>query len=114
MKKLGIIVDSFAAFDKSYFKKNDVYYLPHYVTVDGKEYKDGVNISIKEVIEHAKNNAKLRTSMPDIENMNKLFEETGKKYDDVIYLSMGSALSGTYQAAHLASKSFANVHVVDN
>ena len=114
MKKIGIIVDSFSGFDKEYFKKNHVYYLPHYVYVNGKEYKDGVNISIKQINKYAKDNAKLRTSMPDIENMNKIFKETSKKYDDVVYLTMGSALSGTYQTAHVTAKSFKNIHVIDN
>jgi DegV family protein with EDD domain len=114
MKKLGIILDSFAGRDKKDLEKNGINYLPHLIYVNGKEYLDGVNITIKEMNEHAKKDKSLKSSLPSPKSLLKTFEETSKKYDDVLYLTMGSALSGTYQAALLISQDYKNVTVMDN
>ena len=114
MRKLEIILDSFAVRDKKYLDKAKIHYLPHYVYVDGKEYKDGINITHDDIIKYEKDGKNLNSSLPSPKNMLQVFEKIEKNNNDGLYLTMGSAISGTFQAAHILSKEYKHVYVMDN
>ena len=114
MKKLGIILDSFAGRDKKSLDKDGIYYLPHSTFVEDKAYLDGITITYSQMNKYAKDNKKLKTSLPSPERMISIFTESSKEYDDVLYLTMGSAISGTFQSAHLIARDFKNIHIMDN
>ncbi len=86
--------------------------LPMYVTLDGTEYLDRVDISPKEFF------AKLETS----QGMPSTAQVTPKRYEDImrdvqakgeeaLFLVFSSELSGSYQACLIAQQTFDDLHI---
>ena len=116
MKKLAIILDSFSGRDKKTVEKmKDHYFLPLRIIIDGKEYyDDGLTKSAKELMAEANMAADVKTSQPSPGMVEELFKKLSKEYEGVIYLCLGSALSGTYQTAKVMAQDYDNVEVINN
>lgn len=116
MKKLAVILDSFSGRDKKTVEKmKDHYFLPLRVIIDGKEYyDDGTTKNAKELMAEANKAADVKTSQPSPAMVEELFKKLSKEYEGVIYICLGSALSGTYQTAKVMAKDFDNVEVINN
>lgn len=116
MKKIAIILDSFCGRDKKTVEKiSDHYFLPLRIIINGKEYyDDGSTLNAEELMKEANGADDVKTSQPSPAMTEELFETLSKEYENVIYLCLGSALSGTYQTASVISKEYKNVHVINN
>lgn len=115
MKKLAIIVDGFTGKSKSETMENkDFYFLPLSVWIDGKEYLDGVDKNREELTKILDTAKDVKTSQPSPAKTIDLFTELKKEYENIIYLSVGSAMSGTYQSAVVFARDFENIHVMNN
>jgi len=56
-----------------------------------------------------------KTSMPNLKLVKRLFEQLTEHYEEVIYISLASALSGTHQAINnLAANISEHIHVIDS
>lgn len=116
MKKIAIILDSFCGRDKKTVEKlADHYYLPLRIIINGKEYyDDGTTIDAESLMKEANMADDVKTSQPSPAMTEELFEKLSKEYENVVYLCLGSALSGTFQTASVISKEYKNVHVINN
>lgn len=115
MKKLAIIVDGITGMSKVEVEKNsDFYYLPLSVIVDGVEYVDGVDKPIEEMMAIIDKGLDVKTSQPTPARTIELFEKLSSEYENVIYLCIGSALSGTFSSSTTFAQDFPKVKVLNN
>ncbi len=112
MKKIAIIVDSFSGFSKAEVEKLGLDYINHTVILNGKSYKEGIEIKLEDSIEDIQNDLKAKTSMPAIGVVLEAYEKLSKEFDQVIYIPMNKGLSSTYSTAFAASNDFDNVNVI--
>lgn len=107
MNKVKIITDSTADLTQELYEKLDITVLPLYVTIGEKTYKDGIEITAKELYKKVNEHNQL----PKTSAVSPIvFEEEFKKYIDlgydVLYLGIGSEFSGTFNNARIAASNF--------
>ena len=112
--KLGIIVDSSSGMSKKEAEKRGWMYLPLYMNIDGKEYADGVDISIKEYYKDISIESDVQTSATPPATIIKVFEEASKKYDETIVYGISSELSSQPDNLKVFSEEFKNIHVINS
>lgn len=110
---MRIISDTATLYSPEEGRKIGVTILPVYVSVDGKEYKDYVDISSEEFLKLIDEGGLPSSSQPAIGDIIEVFEEN---QEEVLLLSVGDGLSGAYQNALGARNSVENnshIHVLD-
>lgn len=118
MKKFAIVTDSAAGLTDDFIKAHDIKVLPMTVIIDGKAYRDGVDIKTEEIYELLKDSGEgAKTSQPSqgefIEEYKKI--EKDSQYDSILAIHASSELTGTYQSSVAASKEITKpVTVVDS
>lgn len=81
------------------------YYIPLTVDIAGRCYKDGVDLKAQKFYKLLTSSKEFpKTSQPSPEDYIPYFEEAKQKGDEVIYLCVSSALSGTLQSANIAKE----------
>lgn len=104
MHKIAVVVDSTAVIDKEILESNsNLYSIPLHLIVDGKDFRDGLDITPSEFCERMEISSDLpTTSQPSAGEVFKLLEELVDEYDHVFYITISSKLSGTFQTGMLA------------
>ena len=72
-------------------------FIPLSVFMDGKSYTDRVDVTLQEVHNYMKDGNMPKTSQISPQAAIDKFTEIAEAGDDAIYISLSSALSGTYQ-----------------
>lgn len=93
------------------------FFIPVSVSIDGKEYRDGVDLdkdSFYKLLCSA--NEFPRTSQPSPEIFFQHFLNVQKAGDELIYFPLSSALSGTCQSARIAKEmcGYEGIYIVDS
>lgn len=94
-----IIVDSTCDIPAEWKEHYEVETLPLVVTLDGKDYKDGVEIQIDTLYKYMREGVFPKTSQVPPELIYEAFEAHLQRGEDFIYLAFSSELSGTCQLA---------------
>ena len=92
------------------------YYIPLTVDIDGRCYKDGIDLRPQKFYKLLASAREFpKTSQPSPEDYIPYFEEAKRNGDEVIYLCVSSGLSGTYQSANIAKEmvEYPGIHIVD-
>lgn len=121
MQKIRIICDSSCDLSIEQAKNINVSIIPLNVNINNQVFKDQIEIDSKTLFEKMEyNNIIPKTSQPSI---NDFIDEFSKynSYSDIIYLSLSSKLSGTYNNAKIAvdilkeeNPNFnTNIHIID-
>lgn len=112
MQKIKISTDSTADIPKELCEKYNISVLPLTIIYDGKEYRDGVDITPTEFYKILDSSDKLPvSSQVSVDLYRDLFENTFKEgYTDLIQVTLNSKGSGTYQAAELTKNLFFEEH----
>lgn len=117
MKKIAIMCDSGADISLEEANALGFYVIRMPITINGVEYKEAMDITTRELIQHMKNGDKVTTSQPIMGEIVAMWDNLLKEYDQIFYLPIARALSGTCQnAINLAKeKEYAGkVFVVDS
>lgn len=102
---IKIVTDSTWDFDEEIRKEHDIEVVPLYLTIEGKRYKEGVDISNEEFYEIMKTSEKLpQTSQPTPFDFIDVYKKLLKDFEKIISIHISSKLSGTYNSALLAKK----------
>jgi len=110
---INIITDSTADLGTEISEEFQLKVIPLSVTIDGKVYRDGEDISQKELFALVEKHGELpKTAAPALGEFIKLFDQPG----DSIFTGISSKLSATIQNARLAANSFppGKVRVIDS
>lgn len=102
-----ILTDSCSDLTVEQLKSMDISVIPLSVEVEGKtyfNYPDERDISFKDFYDLLREKKVAKTSMVGIGQFMEFFEPYLRSGKDVLYIGFSSALSGTYNSAHLAAK----------
>lgn len=113
---IRILVDSSADYTAQELKERNMELVPISITLDGKSYRDGIDITKNELYEMlTKTDDFPKTSQPSPQDFLDVFEDVKEKGDSVIFLSLSSGLSGTFQSATLAKSmaEYDEIYLVD-
>lgn len=117
MSIVKIFSDSTSDLPQGWKETYDIGIVPLYVVFQDGTYKDGVDITPEEVYRRvAANGALPKTAAPSPADFMAAFGLTISSGGDVVYISLSSSLSSTYQNALLAAGEFpeGRVQVVDS
>lgn len=103
MSKIAVVVDSTSVIDKELFEDNsNLYSIPLHIMIGSESYKDGIDLIPSEFFEKMEQSPELpTTSQPSVGEVFNLFEELIEKYEHIIYITISSKISGTFQTGVL-------------
>ncbi|HOI86208.1 MAG TPA: DegV family protein [Acholeplasmataceae bacterium] len=108
-----IMTDSCSDLTQQQINEMGIHVLPLSVEMEGKtyfNYPDERDISFHAFYERLREKAIAKTSMVGIGQFMEAFEPLLRDGKDVLYIGFSSALSGTYNSAHLAAKELQQVY----
>jgi DegV family protein with EDD domain len=117
MSTVKIFSDSTSDLPQGWKQKYDVGIVPLYVIFEEGTYKDGVEITPEEVYRRVAAKGGLpKTAAPSPADFMAVFTPVIERGEDIVYISLSSSLSSTYQNALLAVGEYpeGRVHVVDS
>ena len=102
-----IITDSAADFEPQELAEKQIYCIPIKVLLEETEYEENVNLTKDQFYEIlASTGCSPKTSQPSPAILEDLFAEAKAAGDEAVYISLSSALSGTYQSAVMTQEEF--------
>ncbi len=113
---IRLIVDSSSDYTAEAAKALNMELVPINITLNEKNYLDGVEITKDEFYELLTNSEEFpKTAQPSPQDYLDLFEDAKEKGDSIIYLSLSSGLSGTFQSATLAKNmvEYDEIYLID-
>ena len=112
-----IITDSAADFEPWELEQKQIICIPLTVTLGDQEYQENVNLSKDQFFSLlASSDASPKTAQPSPQILMDLFEDAVRAGDEAVYISLSSALSGTYQSAVMVREDVGSeqCHVLDS
>ncbi len=112
-----ITTDSSCDLSKEQIENFGIKTIPIYVTMDGEEYQDGVNVSPADIFAYVKQTKKLpKTAALSIADFSIFFKQLldQDKDTNIVHISLSSGVSSCFEHANLASLEFdGRVTVID-
>ena len=113
--KIIISADSTVDLSPELAEKYSVVVSPMLVTMGGKTYTDGVDISPKELFEYTKSSGELaKTAAQSTAYYTEYFEKLSADGSAVIHFSISDSMSSAHNFARIAAEDMENVYVVDS
>lgn len=115
---IRIVTDSAARLSLNWAKENDVIVLPQYVVLNGREYREDLDLSEADLAQQAirsKNPFTVRA--PSVEDFDRVYGALADKRAEIISIHVSSALSETVQNALKARETYlgrCRIHIVDS
>lgn len=104
-KNFGVMTDSGADFSLEYQKKHDLILIPTRIMINDDEFIDRENITREEIIDKMINDkARTSTSVAPPVEFYRIIDESLKKYEKILFFSISSKMSATYNNAILTAK----------
>ena len=100
---MRLIVDSACDLSLSYLEDHNIIVVPLSVIVEDKEYVDMFEIKNEQIYALIEEGKHPRTSQVPLEKFDTEFRKLAAEGESALYIALSSDLSGTYQAAVLAS-----------
>ena len=117
ISKIVLVADSTCDLPEELIKKHNIGIVPIAVQIDEQSFLDRVNITAKEVVGFLESSkSHVTTSQPPYQYFEDIYQELGEENDSIISIHLSGKLSGTYQAACVASKKnkyHDKIHVID-
>ena len=113
---IRILIDSSADYSAQEAKEHNLELVPINITINEKNYLDGIDLTKDEFYELLTSSDEFpKTAQPSPQDYLDLFEDAKEKGDSIVYLSLSSALSGTFQSATLAKSmvEYDEIYLVD-
>lgn len=113
---LRVVVDTTFNLDSKFIAENNITVVPLNVIINGKSYRDDLDVTIADVMNALESGKKVSSSQPSPATYVDVFEKLkAEKATDILCLTISSTLSGTYQSVMLAKQEVEGVkiHAVD-
>lgn len=114
---IKIITDSTSDIDADYAKVLNVDIVPLKVIINGKEYKDRIDLEPNQFYKLLEESDVLpTTSQPSPQDFLDLYQDAKKNNDSIIVITLSSQVSGTYQSACIAKElaEYDDIYVIDS
>lgn len=115
--KIKIFADSTCDLPSTWIKEHDIGIVPLYVVFGEDSLRDGIDITPVELYAKVEETGSLpKTAAPSPSDFIAAFSQTIEQGDDILYISLSSELSSTYQNALIAADEMppGRVTVVDS
>lgn len=114
-KRFEISADSPADLNPALAARYSVTSVPLTIHIDGREYKDGVDITPAQMFKLSDTQKTVpKTSAVPVGDYMDVFTKLTADETEVLHISLGSKISSTHQNAVLAAQEMQGVHVVDS
>ncbi|WHX50631.1 DegV family protein [Paenibacillus woosongensis] len=117
MAQVKIFADSTSDLPASWIDEYGIGIIPLYVVFNDKTYRDGIDITPVGIYERVAAAGNLpKTTAPSPKDFMDAFAPYVEQGQDIVYISISSSLSSTYQNALIAAGEFpeGRIHVVDS
>ena len=117
MRKIGIMTDSHSGLLSEEAQRLGIKVLPMPFYIGEKVYREGVDLSRDEFYDMLRKGVDVSTSQPSPTEVMDMWKEMLKEYEEIVYIPLSSALSGSCMTAEAMANEdeFAGkVFVVDN
>lgn len=117
MNKVIIMADSTSDLTKELVEERQIKVMPLYVNFGENSYKDGIDITTEELYQKVDELGYLpKSSAISPGDFMMSFENYLEQGYDIVLVTIGSTISGTYQASLVAKDTFDNdrIHIVDS
>lgn len=117
MGKISIITDTTCDLSIDVLNNRGIGYIPLNVEINGVNYKDRITITTAEFYNKIKEkDAFPRTSLISPSDFEEVFQTELNSGNEVIYISVSSKLSGTYNSANIAKNNIRSekINVIDS
>lgn len=117
MSNTAIMTDSNCGIMPAEGEKLGIHVLPMPVIIDGQTFYEGIDLTLEQFHEKQISGADITTSQPSPGDVEAMWDELLRNYDEVVFIPMSSGLSNTCQTASMLSgdeKYDRKVFVVDN
>ncbi len=94
---IRIVTDSTTDIPQDIIEKYGIDYLPLYVIIDGREYRDRIDISTDKVFEYMRCNVIPKTAQVSSNDTETVFRKRLQAGEDLIYIGFSSKMSGTFK-----------------
>lgn len=113
--KTIVITDSNSGITQEEAKNLGIKLVPMPFLIDGNEYFEEISLSQEQFYQKLTDNAQVSTSQPSLYDLEELFTNTLKEYDEIVYIPMSSGLSNSCESATALADNFNNkIFVVNN
>lgn len=113
-EKILIASDSTTDLNADLIARYDIKLLPLGVSMGERQYTDGVDITPDDIYENYEKTGTLpKTSAINLASAAAFFKQYTEKGYSVVFFTISSQMSSTYQNLHLAATEYENVYVVD-
>lgn len=103
MNEIKIICDSLSDVSKEYLEKYDIDVVPLTLILDGKEYRDSIDMQPEEFYKILREeNVYPKTSQATYAQFKEIFDKYTKEGKTILYISGSAAATGTCQSAIMA------------
>jgi len=117
MSKIVVLADSCAGLSSEYAAQHGVHVIPLYIVIDGKTYRDGVDITPEEFYERLPKCSNMpTTSQPSVGDFVTTYRSlVDAGATDIISILLSSGISGTVGSALAAAKEIegARIEIID-
>lgn len=106
-KSIALVTDSIADLPSEVIERYNIHVLPLTILVDETEHLDKLTLDNKQLLELIdRKEHDISTSLPSQAVIARFFENLERSYDKLLFISVSSALSGTYMAVQNAIKAY--------
>lgn len=117
MSNTAIMTDSNCGIMPDEGRDLGIYVLPMSLIIDGQTYYEGVDITLDEFFKRQISGADITTSQPSPGDVEAMWTDLLRTYDEIVFIPMSGGLSSTCQTALILSEEEpfrGRVFVVDN
>ncbi|WP_338540647.1 DegV family protein [Paenibacillus tundrae] len=117
MAKVRIFADSISDIPQEWIMKYNIGIVPLYIVFENQSFLDRIEIDTHEMYKRVAESGKLpKTAAPSPADFNRIFSPAIENGEDVLFISMSSELSSTYQNSIIAAREFpaGRITVVDS
>ncbi len=117
MAGIGIVTDSTAYLDEDYVRDHDVKVVPLKVIMEGKSYREGIDIKNDEFYALLKQPGTFpTTSQPSAGEFLEAYREMSQRYDSLVSIHISAGISGTCESARSAAMEMGDypIRIVDS
>ena len=102
-RRVAVVADSSSCLPKSLDGELDLHIVPHELVIEGRSYRDGVDIDPSQFYSIQSNNHQVcTTSAPTPTAFLEAFKQAGTKAEAILCLTLSSNFSATYESAQAA------------
>lgn len=114
---IKLFTDSTCDLSKDLLERYDISVIPLYIQLGNESFKDGVELTPKQIYEWSKDNkATPKTASPDLETAVNMLKEFDNEGTDIIYTGIAESMSSTGNVIRLAGEELehAQLYVMDS